>query len=141
MGAICFTVPGEPRGKGRPRFGRGHTYTDAKTVSFENLIGWTASQAMNGQEPFSGPVCVTIAARFAPPVSASRKVRTAMLGGEIIPTRVDADNLGKLVCDGLNRVAYVDDRQVASLLIRKFYAETPGLDVVIRAHVPEGVMA
>lgn len=135
---ICFTVPGEPRAKGRPRFGRGRAYTDAKTVSFENLIGWTASQAMGAQEPFSGPVAVSIAARFAPPVSASRKARAAMLSGETIPTRLDCDNIGKAICDGLNGVAYGDDRQIATLMIRKAYAETPGIDVVVRAFAPQG---
>ena len=39
---IKFTIPGEPRGKGRPRFsnrgGYVRTYTDEKTASYENLV-------------------------------------------------------------------------------------------------------
>lgn len=36
---VDFTVPGEPRGKGRPRFSKsGHTYTDSETRAYENKI-------------------------------------------------------------------------------------------------------
>lgn len=38
MGLI-FEVPGEPRGKGRPRFTKdGHAYTDSETRAYEKKI-------------------------------------------------------------------------------------------------------
>ena len=37
--SISFSVPGEPAGKGRPRFTRtGHPYTPGKTESYESLV-------------------------------------------------------------------------------------------------------
>lgn len=133
MGALCFTVPGEVRGKGRPRFGRGRTYTDAKTLSYENLIGWTASQAMGTADPFEGPLCLNVTARFAPPASASRKAKDLMLAGAVKPAkRPDFDNIAKAVADALNGVAWADDAQVVTAMVRKVYAATAGLDVVVR---------
>lgn len=37
---VVFTIPGEPCGKGRPRFVRqtGRTYTPEKTARYENLV-------------------------------------------------------------------------------------------------------
>lgn len=40
--SISFSVPGEPVGKGRPRFTRtGHPYTPGKTGSYESLVRLT----------------------------------------------------------------------------------------------------
>ena len=40
----AFTVPGEPKGKGRPRFNpmnpAAHPRTPEATLVYENLIGW-----------------------------------------------------------------------------------------------------
>lgn len=35
---LTFTVPGEPRGKGRPRFSGGRAYTDSETRAYERKI-------------------------------------------------------------------------------------------------------
>lgn len=35
---LTFEVPGDPRGKGRPRFSGGHAYTDSETKAYENKI-------------------------------------------------------------------------------------------------------
>ena len=36
---IEFVIPGEPRGKGRPRFSKsGHAYTPSETVAYEKLV-------------------------------------------------------------------------------------------------------
>lgn len=135
MSAIAFTVPGAPRGKGRPRFGKGRTYTDPKTASYEALVGWCAREAMGSTlRAFDGPVCLAMAARFVPAPSASRKDRLAMLSGEQTPRSIDLDNILKAACDALNGIAWIDDAQVVSIFARKFYAETPGLDIVIRPY-------
>ena len=43
--------------------------------------------------------------------------------------RMDWDNLGKLVSDALNGVAYIDDSQIQGCVVRKHYpdAKVPGL--------------
>jgi Holliday junction resolvase RusA-like endonuclease len=149
MSALAFTVPGEVRGKGRPRIVRGGKFArlapDAKTASYENLVALCAVEAMKAAgmavQAFQGPVCVNMAARLVPAASASRKARAAMLSGEAPPTRKpDADNVAKII-DALNGIVWRDDAQVVSLFIRKLYAETPGLDVVIRSYAPQGADA
>jgi len=52
-----FVVHGPPRGKGRPRFGQGHAYTDAKTVAYERTVRDAALLAMRGVF-LEGPVAV-----------------------------------------------------------------------------------
>ncbi|OXE37422.1 MAG: hypothetical protein CGW95_01600 [Phenylobacterium zucineum] len=59
-----------------------------------------------------------------------------MSGAEAITGAFDIDNLAKAVLDGLNGVAYVDDRQVISLSARLVAAESAGVDVVISPCIP-----
>lgn len=126
----AFTVPGIPRGKGRPRFYRrgAHvaTYTDDRTAAFENLVRLACQ--MDGP-PFEGPVCLTVHAEFPYPKSWSRK----RIEAEVFHVkRPDADNILKAVLDGLNGVAWVDDSCVAQVTCTKRYTVgEPGLHVVI----------
>lgn len=140
MIALAFTVPGEPRGKGRPRIvrigGFSRMAADKKTATYENLVALAAREAMGTQPLFAEAVCLTMAARFQPPRSVPRRTYAAMLAGEIAPAkRPDLDNLVKIV-DALNGIVWKDDAQVVSIYARKFYAETPGLDIVIRPYAP-----
>jgi Holliday junction resolvase RusA-like endonuclease len=101
---MAFTVPGEVRGKGRPRIvkigGFSRMAADSKTATYENLVALVAMEAMTAAgmaaQHFAGPVCVTMTARLVPAASAPRKARAAMLSGEAPPTKKpDADNIGK----------------------------------------------
>lgn len=142
MTAIAFTVPGIVRGKGRSRIiriaGFSRMKADDATVSYENLVALACREAMRGGvAAFSGAVCVTMAARFMPPKSIARRTRNAMLTGDIAPAKKpDLDNIVKIL-DALNGIAWIDDAQVVSVFARKLYAETPGLDVVIRPYASE----
>lgn len=85
-----FTVYGEPKGKGRPRFNTktGHAITPKDTVSYENLVKleW---QTAYGTESFpkEAMLDMRIKAYYRIPKSASKKKRAAMLAGEIRPTK------------------------------------------------------
>ena len=132
MTAVAFTIPGEPRGKGRPRFGKGFTYTDDKTASYEGTIKLACRQAMRGCAPFAGPVIVTVKAVLSIPKSASQKKRAGMIEGDIRPVkRPDLDNITKAVLDGCNKVAFADDAQGVSCVSSKLYGETPGVEVMV----------
>lgn len=49
-----------------------------------------------------------------------------MIKGEIRPTKKpDLDNVAKIICDGLNKIAYEDDSQIIDLTVTKYYAEIP----------------
>ena len=131
---LRFTIPGEARGKGRPRFGQGRAYTDPKTAAYEALIGWSARQAMRGRPPISEAVSVALVISVVPPASASKARRARLLAGlEAIRGPFDIDNVAKAILDGMNRIAYADDRQVVGLSARYAAAEVAGVDVVIRA--------
>ena len=58
-----------------------------------------------------------------------------MLDGLIRPTKKpDWDNIGKVVCDALNGIAYRDDAQIVDSMVRKFYGEVPRVVVIIREY-------
>lgn len=131
---IRFVVQGEPVGKGRPKFVRatGRTYTPEKTVVYENLVQLQYELQSNGVRFGTLPVGITIKACFAPPKSASKKMRELMLENKIRPCKKpDADNIAKAVCDALNGIAYDDDSQIVELNVEKKYAETSYVDVVV----------
>lgn len=131
--SIKFTVLGPPQGKQRPRVTRNGTYTPQKTVDYENLIKImyinTTRHIFNNKEPLA----VVIDAYFEPVKSTSKKKRKQMLDGLIYPTKKpDSDNIGKVVCDALNEVAYGDDTQVVRLEVNKLYSEIARVEVEIK---------
>ena len=133
---IDFTIPGPPRGKGRPRaFKRGNhiaMYTDNKTAAYENLVALACKESMKGGPMLDGPVTVMVFAHFPVAKSASKTAQKAMLEGRIFPTKKpDLDNVGKAVLDGLNGVAFVDDAQVCHLTMNKIYSDAPKVRVVV----------
>jgi Holliday junction resolvase RusA-like endonuclease len=136
MTTLAFTIPGEPRGKGRPRAtsrgGFTRLYTDKKTASYENLVALAAREALAGREPLDEPVGISIRVRLCPAASLSNRKREAMLSGAEHPTKKpDLDNVVKAVMDGCNAVAFRDDALVVRQTASKVYARVPGVDVVI----------
>lgn len=108
---VTFAVP-EIVGKARPRHNgkTGITYTPYKTRKAEQIVRSAVGQAIGARKylaGFTGPVSLRVEvtrelARSNPKFWAGRKD----LG------KPDWDNIGKLVCDALNGVAYKDDQQV-----------------------------
>lgn len=132
---IKFTIPGVPMGKGRPKFARRgnfvSTYTPEKTANYETLVKWYYEQASNGCA-ITGAVKVDITAYFKIPNSATKKQRLSMLGGTIRPTKKpDFDNIGKIVCDALNALAYGDYSAIVDGRVQKFYSDEPRVEVTL----------
>lgn len=68
------------------------------------------------------PVKVSIRAYFLVPKSYTKKKKLMIALGMLFPIiRPDADNIAKIVLDGLNKVAYKDDSQVVDLHCKKRY--------------------
>lgn len=130
---ITFTVPGDPQGKGRARFGNGRTYTPEKTVSYEGLIALAAQTAMAGRPLMEGPLRVSLWATLSIPKSAPAKRRAAMLADQIQPTKKpDFDNILKAIGDACNQVVFHDDSQITRMgESGKRYGAVPGLTVTI----------
>lgn len=132
---VVFIVPGEPRGKGRPKASRlpngVRMYTDGKTVAYEGLVAHEARLVMDGRPPMGGAVSVEIQATLTPPKSKPKKIQAAMLSGRIRPTtKPDLDNLAKSILDGMNGIVFGDDKQVHALIVTKRYAETAAVCVL-----------
>jgi len=132
-----FVIPGEPKGKGRPRFTRsGHPYTPGKTIEYENLVRMAFAEKYPDAEPLTGEVFVVINNYFAIRKSASKKKREMMANHKILPTKKpDLDNIAKAILDSLNGLAFVDDAQVVWITICKCYGESPRAEVMIYAKV------
>ena len=131
MKQIVFTIKGDPKGKGRPRFSKGRVYTPAETIQYETVVGLSYRNVAKGYK-FTSPVRVTIKAFHKPPKGKAKKVVEDMLDGRILPTKKpDADNVAKIILDGLNKVAWDDDTQVVDVMVTKRYAEDPLVAVII----------
>lgn len=132
-----LTIPGEPCAKQRPRMTKaGHTYTPDKTVNYETLV--KQLYIMQEKERLEGALKMTVEAFFSIPKSTSKKNREKMLKGEIRPTKKpDWDNIGKIVSDALNEIAYKDDCQIVDARVRKWYSDNPRVEVEITELTPE----
>lgn len=135
---ISFFVPGAPVGKGRPKVSsRGgkfaRMYTPEKTANYESLIALAAQEAMAGNPLIAGPADVEISMFLPVPTSWSKKKQAAALQGQVYPTKKpDADNVIKAIFDGINGVVWVDDVQACDIVVRKRYADKPGVEVTVR---------
>lgn len=109
-----ITVPGKPLGKQRPRLGRnGKAYTSQQTRDNETKIAKAAAKVIH--EPFvERGVCVTVECYF------SSKVHS------------DIDNVIKSAMDGMNGIAYTDDKLVDELHGFVFYCEKGEERMVIK---------
>lgn len=135
---IKFTIPGEPQGKGRPRFskvgGFVKTYTPDQTVIYENLVALTyRTEYGTAIMPADTRIEMRINAFYTIPKSASKKNAELMRTGKLRPAKKpDADNVLKIVADSLNGIAYKDDAQLVDTMVRKFYSDNPRVEVFIR---------
>lgn len=136
MSLVYFFVPGKVQGKARPRFSSksGTVYTPGRTKSYERQIA-EAYEAQHGT-CFEGPVMVVIEAFFSIPKSWTRAKKAEAAAGKLSPGKPDIDNILKVVLDGLNGIAYEDDKQVTMTQCKKIYTATslPGLRVYVHSN-------
>lgn len=121
-----FIVPGEPKGKQRPRFNSKtkKTYTPKETKDYECKI--RNSYNMCCGEFFDGAVKANITCYYAIPKSFSKGKKEKAMHNKIFPlVKPDLDNVAKVILDSLNGIAYKDDSQVVELNIKKVYSENP----------------
>ena len=132
---VTLTIPGKPFAKQRPRATRqGRIYTPAETVSFERTVGQIAARSF--PTPLVGPVRLTVIATFEPAASWSKKKRAEHLH-RMHTQKPDLDNCLKALKDGLNRIAWADDSQVAEVIARKVWGLQPQTVVHVEPVGPE----
>lgn len=115
-----FVVEGKIKGKARPRWSSasGCMYTPLETKQYENYIAHCFKIA--GGKKIEGAVNLTITMLFAIPKNTKKADRELCKFNEILPTKKpDIDNCLKAVMDGLNGVAYEDDKQVTKNYVEK----------------------
>ncbi len=117
---ISIRYDGKPQGKGRPRFGKGNTYTPEKTRSYETDLKWLAKAAMKGREVLTGAVRVSVVASFKSKELLSPHTK-----------KPDLDNIVKML-DAFNGIVWVDDSQISILFASKVNGFTDFLEVMVR---------
>lgn len=133
MDVMHITIPGAPCGKARHRTTRaGIQYTPKETVNYQALVKQTFQAAYPDWIPTNAAVEMTFTAIMEIPKSVSEKKRLGMMTGAIRPGKApDWDNIGKVICDPLNKILYRDDRQVVNGHVKKYYGEKPRVEVDI----------
>lgn len=134
---IEFKIEGDPCVKQRPRFTKVgsfvRTYNSPANVEYENWVKLCYKEVY-GDKIFkeNESLCITIEAYFKVPSTFSKKKTQQALSDEVRPANSkDVDNIAKIVLDGLNGVAFADDRYITSLIVKKRYSETPYVKVTI----------
>lgn len=122
MEQIVFEVPGTPTGKARARTfysqasKKIRSITPKETASYENLVKLCFLQYRPaGFSIIQDPVRVKILSHF-------RKAKSNRM---IMPmVKPDADNICKIILDSLNGIAYLDDKQVIDVHVKKVWSST-----------------
>jgi len=126
-----ISIDGNPFGKERPKFYNGHAVTPEKTKAYEKKVKRLWFEEVG--HTFHGAVQVGIRALYKIPKSTPKSARRMMLEGERRPgIKPDIDNIAKVVLDGLNGMAFDDDKQVVSLTMEKVYDDNPQVIVMVK---------
>ena len=128
-------IPGQPVGKGRPRFARAgkfvRTYTPPKTAAWE-ASAIALMRLHHEGPPIDGPVQVLVTAVGQRPKRMMRRKDPA--GRMWRCNKPDGDNVLKAVCDAMvNAGVVVDDTHCVDMRVLSVYAakdEAPCVDVI-----------
>jgi Holliday junction resolvase RusA-like endonuclease len=122
---IRIVIPGESP---RPPFAS-RSWLRTPHAIYISAIAKAAEEAMCGGKPWTGPVELRLNLEYLPPVKWS-KARRASARWKI--TAPAAQNLVRLVLDGLTDVVFHDDEQVAVLHVSKVYGATAKMTITVR---------
>lgn len=114
---VEFSVDTTPYPQPRPRIVHRHAYEPKRITEYKDTIRTIAKIHMQGLEPFSKLVKVSISFR-----------RNKRLGSKMFG---DIDNLSKAVLDALNGVCFNDDALVVKLVAEKEDDMHEGVDIIV----------
>ncbi len=121
---IKFVINARPQPKERSRTAKnGHHYTPQRTVNFELTVAAEFRAQHPLHEILTGPVGMSVDIQFRRPKTVAKGYWHTNPG--------DASNIVKAIEDGLNRVAWVDDRQVAKQHVEKHWGDSDRIIVSI----------
>jgi len=115
---VKFSIPGKAVAKGRPRKGMyGGFYTPKNTTKFENFVKMIASKYF--KKPISEAVEIHVKFKLPRPKRLIWKTKPMP---EVPCTNVpDIDNMLKSVVDGLEGIAFYNDKQIWKIVCEKVY--------------------
>lgn len=134
MKKIEFAIPGPPKGKDRPQFNRqtGTVFTPAPTKHYEQAVQAAYLNASQYMAEKDQPMAIYVTAFVEIPASDTKKKKERKLLGFLKPVKKpDVDNILKIVMDGLNGIAYPDDKQITDAHVKKRYSSEPRVEVVL----------
>lgn len=113
-----FQIPGDVvpwarAGGGKTTF----KFTPKPQRDYQNVVRQEAAIAMTGKPVIDTPCEIVILGQWITPKSYSKK-RVAQLNGWK-DTKPDADNISKIIKDGMNGIVYSDDARVCNLHVYK----------------------
>ena len=130
MKSVAFRVYGTIKGKGRARTvrnkytGKTMSFTPNDTKSYEDCVRAAYLEKAKGVTFDKEPVAIEIRCYFIIPKSMTKLRRQMAIDKAVFPTKKpDLDNVMKIVCDALNKIAYYDDSQVVFSTVGKVYSD------------------
>ena len=127
---IHFEIPGQPVPFARAGAQGKRRFTPKKQGDFMRAVRAIAAVAMRGAPPLGAPVSMTVEAAYLIPASWSKAKRRAALWKSSKP---DASNVLKLLEDAMSGIVFVDDAQIAHLVVSKQYGPISYVRVWVEA--------
>ena len=123
-----FEVEGRVKPKQSTKFAKignfVRTYTPSDVKSYSNWVRLCFKGAYPDFKPLDGAVKLLIEVNFIIPKSYSKKKVQMIEEGYTCPTvKPDCDNICKQIADSLNGLAWLDDKQIVNLEVRKRFAK------------------
>lgn len=110
---FCIEIPGRPVPAVRmTRRGKHIKLNAQKYIAYKNEVAWRARSWLAKQQDFKEPLKGKISVYITVYICGSREG--------------DWDNYAKTICDGLNGVCWIDDRQIAMGIVKKVRVKTAG---------------
>ena len=130
---IAFVVSGRPQPKERAAPDKfGNMRTPEATLIAERHVEELSRKAMRGLAPLAGAVRLSLNIIFETPASWNKAQKIAAIEGKMPHVSTpDADNVLKMISDGMNGIVYYDDAQVAELFVRKRYGQGERVEVMV----------
>lgn len=122
-----FTILGDPRPQGRPRFARMGKFVKAYDPKDSRGYKQTLAAQIAAQNPTyiaDGAVCLVCEFVFARPKSLPKRVVDHT-------KKPDLDNVIKALKDAMTGIVWRDDAQIVSLTARKYYGDVPGIKITV----------
>jgi Holliday junction resolvase RusA-like endonuclease len=131
---VQFTIPGKPFAWRRARSNGKIRFNDPAMTAHTDVVQVIALPHFPA--PIEGPVRLDVRAVFAVPKSWNARKAAATIWRPHTQ-KPDGDNLAKQIGDSLNRIAWLDDSQIADVRVTKIWGNRNETLVFIESMSPE----